>query len=494
MTRLRTRLSHMVHSPRVTLWIFVALVVGTVAAILAPQLARSGGGIQPVPGGSPVTISNQDINGLQLAGTLSQSKIVQGSNGVLYLELSITTPMAVPTAAVYQPSDIIVVLDRSGSMAAENKLPYAKEAVRSVVEQLQAADRFALVTFASYATVNTALTHVSAAMREQIAAQLDSLRPGDATNISDGLLKARDLLEGSTSGRSRRIILLSDGETNRGIVDPQELGKIAASFGHYGAVLSTIGMGLGFNETLMASLSDYGMGHYAYLEHLAALGDILQKNLQDAQQVYASASNVDMTLSDGVTIRDAGGYPIDLGAQPGTARILTGRLLHGAKKRFVVTLQVPTAHIGKVPLGAVTLHYTTGGHNSSIVLPTDDLQVAILEPERQEEAVASIDQELYRQVWERNNLGRMQKALSHWLRHGDRKKAEEAIATYRDELQQAEAVSGIALSNPETSQKLSTMEQDLHGAFTGPAPQQESKRNRAAKDQHQQSLRQQRTY
>src|SRR6266568_4411291 len=56
-----------------------------------------------------------------------------------------------------------------------------------------------------------------------------------------------------------------------------------ASFCTHGAVLSTIGMGLGFNETLMASLADYGMGHYAYLEHLATLGDILQQDLHDAQ-------------------------------------------------------------------------------------------------------------------------------------------------------------------------------------------------------------------
>jgi Ca-activated chloride channel family protein len=441
-----------------------------------------------------VAIRTQNANGLQLAGTLSQSKLVQGSNGIVYLDLSITAPMTTPLATAYRPSDIIVVLDRSGSMAAENKLPYAKEAVRSLIGQLQPEDRFALVTFDSQATVSIALTPVTEAVRAQIANQLDGLRPGDATNISDGLLQARALFADRATTRNRRVILLSDGETNRGIVDPQELGKLAASFSQYGAVLSTIGMGLGFNETLMASLADYGMGHYAYLEHLATLGDILQKDLHDAQQVYANASYIDIDLGDGVTVRDAGGYPTDLTSQPGTVRILTGQLLGGAKKQFVMTLQAPTADIGNVQLGAVTLHYTTDSGDSSIALPADALQVAVLEPARRGEAVASIDKELYRHVWEGNNLGRMQKTVSHWLRRGDQKKAEEAIATYRDELRQAETAADVPMSSPATEQTLSTLEQDVHDAFVGAAPQQEIKRNRAAKEQHQKALQQQRSY
>ena len=116
-----------------------------------------------------------------------------------------------------------------------------------------------------------------------------------------------------------------------GIVDPKELAKIAMSFTGHRAVLSTIGMGLGFNETLMAALADYGMGHYAYLEHLERLGEILEQDMSDTRQVFASASSLEITCGDGVTVTDVGGYPVDLTAQPGTARVATGQLL-GAPK------------------------------------------------------------------------------------------------------------------------------------------------------------------
>ena len=79
-------------------------------------------------------------------------------------------------------------------------------------------------------------------------------------------------------------------------------------------------MGLGFNETLMAALADYGMGHYAYLEHLEKLGEILEQDMSDTRQVFASASGLEIACGDGITITDVGGYPIDLTSQPGTAR------------------------------------------------------------------------------------------------------------------------------------------------------------------------------
>jgi Ca-activated chloride channel family protein len=379
-------------------------------------------------------------------------------------------------------------------MAAENRLPYAKEAVRSLIGQLREDDRLALITFDTSATVNTPLVPMTEAVREQLYRHLDGIRPGASTNIGDGLLKARALFEGRAEERSRRVILLSDGEANRGVVDPKALEQIAASFGTYGAVLSTIGMGLGFNETLLASLADYGMGNYSYLEHLATLGSILRKDLHDAKQVFASASSLDLVLREGITVSDIGGYPIERSAQPGAVRATTGQLLAVAKKHFVVTLQVPTDHTGELPLGTITLQYTTTHGAGSIALPQESLRVAVLESARRDEAIASIDKSLYQQLWQTNNLGRLQKEFSNWLRSGDRGKAEAAITHYREALQKQEAAAGVVLSSPRVVETLSTMEHELQDAFSGPPAEQDEKRNRAAKAQHQKSVTGQRSY
>jgi Ca-activated chloride channel homolog len=502
-----TRITRILYSPRGALGLFIALVVGTAAVSLAPQ-ATGGGG----RGGA---------DGVTFSGTLSQTKLVQGGNGTMYLDLSITTPAATLSPSRAQASDIVVVLDRSGSMASENRLPYAKEAVRRLVRQLQADDRFALITFDSVAVVDTELTPVTDAARERIVRRVNAIQPGASTNIGDGLLKARALLQGNAGEgaplnwrpsadavagngpdgpaptqsrqRSRKVILLSDGEANMGIVDPKELAKIARSFTEHRAVLSTIGMGLGFNETLMAALADDGMGHYAYLEHLEKLGEILEQDMSATRQVFASASSLEITYGDGVTVTDVGGYPIELTARPGTARVATGQLLGGAKKHFVVTMTVPTDRVGEIGLGNVTLHYTTSQGTSSIALAPEHLRMAVLEPSRRDAAVASVRRELVPQLWEGNNLGRLQKDYSHWLRAGNKQKAQQAIADYRQALQKVETDTGVRVENQAITDKLSTMEQELNEAFSGPAPQQEEKRNRAAKTRHGESLKSQRS-
>src|SRR5215468_8418998 len=325
MPYLITRIMRILRSPGWALGLFVALILGTAVVALAPRV--TGGGASAGTTAGPTVHPGTD--GVTFSGTLSQTNLVQGSNGVMYLDLSITTPAATLSPSSVKATDIIVVLDRSGSMAAENRLPYAKEAVRRLLRQLQADDRFALITFDSVAVVDTELTPVTDAARERIVGRVNAIQPGSSTNIGDGLLKARALLQGNVGERRRKVILLSDGEANMGIVDPRELAKIAASFTGHNAVLSTIGMGLGFNETLMAALADYGMGHYAYLEHLEKLGEILEQDMSDTRQVFASASSLEIACGDGVTVTDVGGYPIDLTAQPGTARVATGQLLGG---------------------------------------------------------------------------------------------------------------------------------------------------------------------
>ena len=209
--------------------------------------------------------------------------------------------------------------------------------------------------------------------------------------------------------------------------------------------------------------------------------------------VFASASGLEIACGDGITVTDVGGYPIDLTSQPGTARVATGQLLGGAKKHFVVTMTVPTDRLGEVALGNVKLHYTTSQGTSSIALAPANLRIAVLEPARRDEAVASVSRDVVQQLWEGNNLGRLQKDYSHWLQAGDKQKAQQAIADYRQALQKVATDTGVSVENQAVTDKLSVMEQELNEVFSGPAPQQAEKRNRAAKTRYSESLKSQRS-
>ena len=181
----------------------------------------------------------------------------------------------------------------------------------ALLQRLAPTDRIGLIGFDQSANVYADLIEVTPQARQHLQSLVQGMQVGSATNIGAGLQRAGDLLTQQPSERVKKMILLSDGETNTGITDPQALARMASDISDRHVVLSTIGMGLGFNEALMAALADHGMGHYAYLEHLDTLADILAQALEEARSLYAERSELDVQLRAGVQLVDAAGYPIE---------------------------------------------------------------------------------------------------------------------------------------------------------------------------------------
>ncbi|MEE8350089.1 MAG: VWA domain-containing protein, partial [Acidobacteriota bacterium] len=285
-------------------------------------------------------ISVHPNTGVKFQASLSNPMIVQGADGTVYLNLAVTTPRTDYRDILRVPTDLVVVLDRSGSMAEDNKWHYATQAVHSVLDRLGTSDRIALVTFDSNAQVQSRLVAASDENIRRFRSIVNNLTPGASTNMGEGLVRAEELVSGIMAAKRRgRVLLLSDGHANAGIVEPSELGAMVRRISNQGAVVSTIGMGLGFNETLMASLADHGMGSFSYLEHLESLGTILAKELSDSRDLYADASEMRIDLPSGVELIDAAGYPFVLEGQ--TAVIRTGQLFQDSVKNFMATLRIP---------------------------------------------------------------------------------------------------------------------------------------------------------
>jgi len=432
------------------------------------------------PGEQQVTINSK----------LSQSKVVQYGANSIFLDITFTPP-EIKSVQRQRATDMIIVLDRSGSMSEAKKMPFAKAAIGDVLGRLQDNDRFALVSFADNAIVQSPLVNVSSGTRHYLNNVVNSIRASGGTNMGDGLNAALSLLESNQSERVRKILLLSDGQANQGITNPEQLAQLATRATHYGAVLSTIGMGLGFNETLMAKLADYGMGHYSYLEDLSGLGAILARDLQDTRNIYANSSSLEIVLSDGVKLIDAGGYPISY-INSSTVRISTGQMLSNTNKHFVMTFNVPTGSMGTVSLGDMHLNYRVQDQQLQSQVKPEALKLSIVAPDKHKQARESIDKEVYQKSWVDNNLGRMKKKLSVWLREGKKDQAQKAIKEYRQEMDEAAVTSQLPLASPVVEQKLEEMEQQVEDAFAGSQLDQQLKRNRAAKSMQYDSIKTQR--
>jgi len=454
----------------------LVLALGILATLIWVQIqGKTTAGVTVHGGGpSPLLSSTHPKTGIQLRANLSQPMVVQGGDGTVYLDLTVLTPKAIEERQT--PTDTIVVLDRSGSMGEDNKWRYATQAVYSLLDQLTPADRIALITFDTQARVTSRLLHATEENTLELTSVVRSLRPGGHTNLGDALLLAEGIASGShTAERRSRVILLSDGLANRGIVHPAELGSISRRIADRGSIVSTIGMGLGFNEMLMASLADHGMGSFHFLEDLESLGTLLGGELSDSRLVLADGSELRIHLPYGVEIQDVAGLPFVLEGR--TAVIRTGQLFQNSTKHFMASLRVNSEILREYSIQDIELSYRVDGRPYRQEISTKELKIACVQQERKHEVAASIDHDIYEDAWIRNNLGAVMRSVGDMVRTGKREEAKELMTSYRDRLDKADAMVPGLKKKAESS--LLELEEHVDDAFEG--RDQEVKQNRAAK-------------
>jgi Ca-activated chloride channel family protein len=236
-----------------------------------------------------------------------------------------------PAAAVQ------VVLDRSGSMDGE-RLDAAKRALIGLIDRLDPEDRFGVVAFddevqvvapAGPPTDKLALQHAIAGVVS-----------GGMTNLSGGLLRGLQEARRVATGAGATVLLLSDGHANQGILDLDRLGAVAANARRHGVTTSTIGIGLDYDETLLAGVARAGQGGHAFaLDGDAAGGAVageveglLSKTVQAASLTIRPTGDV-----NAITVwNDLPAHGIE-----GAVVAELGDLWAGEERKVLVTLGVP---------------------------------------------------------------------------------------------------------------------------------------------------------
>ncbi len=415
---------------------------------------------------NPVSPFPQTQGKVKVTTGLSQTKVVQGSDGLVYLQIDLEAPEGNSQAKQRKPTDFIVVLDRSGSMADAKKMDYAHRAIESLVNQLKPEDRFALVTFDDLAETPIELGQVTAENKEKVLSTLRSIDPRGSTNLGAGLQRGLDLINTAKySGKAHRLLMVSDGLANVGITSTPELSKIAARAVSGEFTISTIGVGLDFNENLLASIADHGTGNYHFLENLSALDKVLAQEFYGASQIHASALKLNLQLDPSIEVVEASGYPIHKGA--GTTSSIPGPLYNGQKKTFFVTLRLPTNQTFTKALGGGTLSYEVEGKTYTAKLFGEEIKVACLPQERSKEALSSIQPKVYQAAWTKNNFGRLLKDNAEHVGRRDEAGALGSIRAYKSKL--AEAYSYAPAPEMKAQmEELDKMEGEVGGAFNAP--------------------------
>jgi len=252
------------------------------------------------------------------------------------------------------PVNLVLVVDRSGSMGDRGKMEYAKESARRIVGLLGKEDRLAIVAYST--DVEVLLPARKIAEREAALSVIDSLYPTDSTNLSGGLTAGIGQLKSLPRDKYvNRVILLSDGLANEGITDPAELGRIASRASEGGIHVTTMGLGADYDENLMMGIAEHGAGNYYFIESPNQLTGIFEKEFGQMSAAVARDTVIKLALAPGVRIDEVYGY--EYTAKDGAAEIKLGDFFGGQERDILVRLTVPADTNGKRELVSAALSY-----------------------------------------------------------------------------------------------------------------------------------------
>lgn len=202
----------------------------------------------------------------------------------LLLKLGIKTRSA---AEQRKPWNLVLLVDVSGSMADQQKLPLLKAALPLLVEKMTAQDSLSIVTYAGKAGV--LLPATSGQNSSAIYAAIQSLGSAGGTNGAGGINVAYDVAQRAfIENGVNRVILMTDGDFNVGITDRSELLRLIEDKRRTGITLTTVGVGTGnLNDGTLEQLANKGNGNYFYLDSYKEARKVLSEQLVSNVEVVA---------------------------------------------------------------------------------------------------------------------------------------------------------------------------------------------------------------
>jgi Ca-activated chloride channel family protein len=249
------------------------------------------------------------------------------------------------------PVAMALVIDTSGSMEGQ-KIRDARSAAHALIDRLSVGDVISIVTYSDSSTTYLANFPISTDRLEAHAA-VEMIRATGSTCISCGLERAYALLSDSSTRYTRRTVMLSDGNANRGTTDRDGLRNLAnASLESHGVPTSTVGIGFDYNEDLMVAIANGGAGSYYFLPDSDAIASILDREFRELDTVVAGNVIIELTPVGGVSL----GNPEGIGGVMHGERLVinVGQLAAGSRRQILVPLNLPSGDLGSVVTARAT--------------------------------------------------------------------------------------------------------------------------------------------
>jgi len=197
-----------------------------------------------------------------------------------------------------KPVNVAIVIDKSGSMNGE-RIVHARQAAIRAIDLLSAEDVVSVIAYDSKVHVIYPASKLGDA--NAVKKAIENINADGNTALFAGVSKAsEELRKFKQEDQVNRIVLLSDGMANVGPDSPEELGRLGTALAKESISVTTLGLGLGYNEDLMTELALRSDGNHAFIKDSEALASVFENEFGDLMSVVAQRLQLKITCGEGV--------------------------------------------------------------------------------------------------------------------------------------------------------------------------------------------------
>jgi Ca-activated chloride channel family protein len=283
----------------------------------------------------------RDPGAVRVEGALGSPVLLANGDSTVYAVIRIAT---VPRPEMQRgPVNVALAIDTSGSMAGE-AIEAARRSALQMIGALADGDRLAVVVFHSRAEVLLPSTELDPDVRAEVRARIAAMPARGTTDMAGGLSAAFDEVAAHFDPKGvNRIVLLGDGIPN----DASRIEQTARGAARRGIAITTLGLGIDYDEVLMGRIADLSGGRYRYIESASRLAGFFREELDRIETVYGRQASARLTPGPGVRIESVVGG--ETPAPGSAAYVPLGDITRGDSRDIVVRLTVTPRKAG-VPI------------------------------------------------------------------------------------------------------------------------------------------------
>jgi Ca-activated chloride channel family protein len=337
-------------------------------------------------GGAQVRPEGQDPELVVLEGELGNEFVLGGTESDVLSRIRVQTlPL---TNAPRPPINLALVVDTSGSMQGD-PISDARAASLALLDMLRPEDRLAVIAFHSETEILLPSTRLGGADTSELRERIGGMRAQGTTDLAGGLQKGlEELVRNFEPEGINRLVLLSDGVPN----DASPVLPLAQAAGERGIRISALGLGLDYDETLLAQVAQTSGGHFDSIENSTDVAGVFREEVLRFERVIARNLSLELRPGPGVSITGVVGQPANVGA--GVVRIPLGDISEGEHRDIIVRAHAAARRAGaNVELFDAVLTFEDAVQNAGGLERRVFLGARALETEEQVEAGRNEDVE-----------------------------------------------------------------------------------------------------